>query len=139
MIHATDGEPQAGGLAPREKSSYVVGCGIESEHTDKHTDGEDTGVTLELPDYELADYDVPARGPVTGLARGVLGALARSPQVRGNVYLLLDHSASMSDEGKMEGLVRGALRLFAEARQREYEGGAYRVCGPRRPAFAGVA
>ncbi|CAA9296847.1 MAG: hypothetical protein AVDCRST_MAG93-4318, partial [uncultured Chloroflexia bacterium] len=43
---------------------------------------------------------------------------------RGTVYLLLDHSTSMSDKGKMEGLVRGSLRLFVEARKREYTVGA---------------
>ncbi len=50
----------------------------------------------------------------------MLGALIRRPGSRGTVYLLLDHSASMSDEGKMAGLTRGSLRLFAEARGREY-------------------
>lgn len=66
--------------------------------------------------------DVPAQPPATGVTRRVPGALTR-PQLRGTVYLLLDHSASMSDEGKMEGLVRGALRLFIEARQQEYKVG----------------
>ena len=40
--------------------------------------------------------------------------------MRGTVYLLLDHSTSMSDKGKMEGLIRGSLRLFVKARRREY-------------------
>ena len=40
--------------------------------------------------------------------------------MRGTVYLLLDHSASMADPGKMAGLTRGALRLFTEARKRQY-------------------
>ena len=53
----------------------------------------------------------------------MLGALVR-PQVRGTVYLLLDHSASMADKGKMEGLRRGSLRLFVEARRCEYAVGA---------------
>lgn len=59
----------------------------------------------------------------TGLAQTMLGALVR-PRVRGAVYLLLDHSASMADEGKMEGLLQGSLRLFTEARKCEYAVGA---------------
>lgn len=54
----------------------------------------------------------------------MLGALLERPHVRGTVYLLLDHSASMADKGKMEGLISGSLRLFAEARKREYAVGA---------------
>jgi Mg-chelatase subunit ChlD len=50
----------------------------------------------------------------------MLGALLKRPRLRGTVYLLLDHSASMSDEGKMEGLIGGSLRLFVEARKQEY-------------------
>lgn len=42
----------------------------------------------------------------------------------GTVYLLLDHSASMADEGKMEELIGGSMRLFAEARKRNYAVGA---------------
>ena len=48
------------------------------------------------------------------------GGLVRQAPVRGTVYLLLDHSASMADPGKMAQLTRGALRLFTEARQRDY-------------------
>ena len=48
------------------------------------------------------------------------GGLVRQAPVRGTVYLLLDHSASMADAGKMAQLTRGALRLFTEARQRDY-------------------
>jgi Mg-chelatase subunit ChlD len=58
------------------------------------------------------------------LVRAVLGAVLERLRLRGTVYLLLDHSASMADKGKMEGLIRGSLRLFAEARRREYAVGA---------------
>ena len=58
------------------------------------------------------------------MARSTLGALLKRPQVRGTVYLLLDHSASMADKGKMEGLISGSLRLFVEARKHEYAVGA---------------
>lgn len=54
----------------------------------------------------------------------MFGALLKRPQLRGTLYLLLDHSTSMSDMGKMEGLIRGSLRLFVEARKREYAVGA---------------
>jgi len=54
----------------------------------------------------------------------MFGALVERPRVRGTVYLLLDHSASMADKGKMEGLIGGSLRLFVEARKREYAVGA---------------
>jgi Mg-chelatase subunit ChlD len=60
----------------------------------------------------------------TELVQSVLGTLLKRPQVRGTVYLLLDHSASMSDEGKMDQLFCGSLRLFVEARKREYAVGA---------------
>jgi molecular chaperone DnaK len=52
-------------------------------------------------------------------------ALAHSRQkVRGTVYLLLDCSASMASDGKLEQLKRGSLRFFAEAWQRDYAVGA---------------
>lgn len=42
----------------------------------------------------------------------------------GTVYLLLDHSYSMVDKGKLEQLKKGALRFFAEAFVRGYAVGA---------------
>lgn len=45
-------------------------------------------------------------------------------KVKGTVYLLLDCSASMGSDGKLEQLKRGSLRFFAEAWQRDYAVGA---------------
>ncbi len=61
-----------------------------------------------------------------GLPKRVFGGLVRLPKLRGTVYLLLDTSASMSDSGKMAGLVRGSLHLFAEAQKRDYAVGIIR-------------
>ena len=74
---------------------------------------------------ELEVSSDPKRGALkTSAPRGLLpktlSGLVRQSPVRGTVYLLLDHSASMADPGKMAQLTRGALRLFTEARQREY-------------------
>lgn len=86
-------------------------------------DGETNG---ELP--------VPARpaAPRFGLVQRVAGALVpRRRELRGTVYLVLDHSTSMADPGKMDQLRNGALRFFLEAVQRDYAVGAV--------AFAGAA
>jgi Mg-chelatase subunit ChlD len=48
----------------------------------------------------------------------------RRQTVMGTVYLLLDCSASMGSDGKLEQLKRGSLRFFAEAWQRDYAVGA---------------
>lgn len=53
------------------------------------------------------------------------GALAsRRAPLRGTVVLLLDHSSSMADAGKMPQLRQGALRFFYEAWQRDFAVGA---------------
>ena len=93
---------------------HLLECSIDREGTDEEGEVE---VDLESHNARVQQVTAP-----TTLARNTLGALARQ-QVRGSVYLLLDHSASMSDEGKMEGLIQGSLRLFVEARQREYKVG----------------
>lgn len=74
---------------------------------------------------EVVERSGPAaiEKPTAGLARSSFGALTQHPNVCGVVYLLLDHSASMADEGKMEALFRGALHLFVQARRREYSVG----------------
>ena len=64
--------------------------------------------------------DVLVRAAPKGLVATAFGELVGRSRTRGTVYLLLDHSASMSDSGKMAQLTRGALRLFVEARKREY-------------------
>lgn len=68
------------------------------------------------------DLPVPARpAPAGSLVRRVVGALVpRRVRLRGTVYLLLDHSTSMGDAGKMDQLRRGALRFFLEAVRRDY-------------------
>jgi Mg-chelatase subunit ChlD len=80
------------------------------------------------------ELPVPARpaAPRFGLVRRVAGALVpRRRDLRGTVYLVLDHSTSMADPGKMDELRNGALRFFLEAVQRDYAVGAV--------AFAGAA
>lgn len=93
----------------------LLECGIDREGTDEEAEA---GVDPESHNAPVQQVTAP-----TTLARNTLGALLKRPQPRGTVYLLLDHSASMADEGKMEGLVQGSLRLFVEARQREYKVG----------------
>lgn len=81
-----------------------------------------------------ADLSVPVRptAKTGGLVRRVAAALVpRRRNLRGTVYLVLDHSTSMGDPGKMEQLRQGALRFFLEAVQRDYAVGAV--------AFAGAA
>lgn len=71
--------------------------------------------------------DVPARPerPATGLVRRSLAALVPvRRQLRGTIYLVLDHSTSMADPGKMDQLRQGALRFFLEAVQRDHAVGA---------------
>ena len=70
---------------------------------------------------------VPARphGPVGSLVRRSLQALVPTRRdLRGTVYLVLDHSTSMADPGKMDQLRQGALRFFLEAVQRDHAVGA---------------
>jgi len=71
-------------------------------------------------------------GPAPSLARRAVQALVpRRKNLRGVVYLVLDHSTSMGDPGKMDQLRKGALRFFLEAVRRDYAVGAV--------AFAGAA
>lgn len=79
-----------------------------------------------------ADLSVPARPTARtgGLARRVVASLVpRRQNLRGTVYLVLDHSTSMGDPGKMEQLRQGALRFFLEAVQRDYAVGAVAFAG----------
>lgn len=81
-----------------------------------------------------AELSVPVRptAKTGGLVRRVAASLVpRRRDLRGTVYLVLDHSTSMGDPGKMEQLRQGALRFFLEAVQRDYAVGAV--------AFAGAA
>ena len=96
----------------------AVECSIDSELTDEVVEGS-VAADLDIRNAPLQRAPAP-----TELARSMFGALLKRPQLRGTVYLLLDHSTSMSDEGKMEGLVRGSVRLFVEAQKREYVVGA---------------
>lgn len=60
-----------------------------------------------------------------GLVRAPGNGLAtRRFKVRGTVYLLLDHSASMAHDQKLLQVQRGAIRFFAEAWRRGYAVGA---------------
>lgn len=78
-----------------------------------HEEGEATPVPV-----------VPA-GSSTGLVGRVVHALVpRRRHLRGTVYLLLDHSTSMGDPGKMSQLREGSMRFFLEAVQRGYAVGA---------------
>lgn len=68
----------------------------------------------------------PSREPI-GLLRRTPGAwsLARPWSTRtGTVMLVLDHSTSMADPGKMHQLRRGAFKFFVEAVRRHYAVGA---------------
>ena len=67
----------------------------------------------------------PAEATSARLVRRAVGALVpRRRRLRGTVYLILDHSTSMADPGKMEELRQGALRFFLEAVQRDHAVGA---------------
>lgn len=73
------------------------------------------------------DVPVPAvpAGRRGGLVRRAVGALLpRRRDLRGTVYLVLDHSTSMGDPGKMTQLHQGAMRFFLEAVPRGYAVGA---------------
>lgn len=75
------------------------------------------------------DLVVPARATRTGVPAWVAAAgdlVAPSGGRAGTVYLVLDHSTSMGDPGKMAQLRRGALRFFLEAVRRDYAVGAVR-------------
>jgi Mg-chelatase subunit ChlD len=98
--------------------SEAVEFGIDDKLKEKRVEG---GAAADLESHGTLARQASAPKE---LSRSTLGALLKWPQVRGTVYLLLDHSASMSDKGKMEGLICGSLRLFAEARKREYAVGA---------------
>lgn len=65
-------------------------------------------------------------GPITNtaLVQRDTALVHRRQKVRGTVYLLLDCSASMASDGKLEQLKRGSLRFFAEAWQHDYAVGA---------------
>jgi Mg-chelatase subunit ChlD len=64
-------------------------------------------------------------GGSANLVRRAVGALVpRRRRLRGTVYLVLDHSTSMADPGKMDELRQGALRFFLEAVQRDHAVGA---------------
>jgi Mg-chelatase subunit ChlD len=56
--------------------------------------------------------------------RAVAALVPRRRGLRGTVYLVLDHSTSMADPGKMDQLREGALRFFLEAIQRDHAVGA---------------
>lgn len=62
--------------------------------------------------------------PKTTLVKQETALVHRRQRVKGTVYLLLDCSASMAIDGKLEQLKRGSLRFFAEAWQRDYAVGA---------------
>ena len=75
------------------------------------------------PDAPLAPArPLPASGSLVRRAVGAL--LPRRRNLRGTVYLVLDHSTSMADPGKMDQLRQGALRFFLEAVQRDHAVGA---------------
>ncbi len=87
------------------------------------------------------ELPVPARpaSRAGGLVRRAVSALVpRRRNLRGTVYLVLDHSTSMGDPGKMEQLRRGALRFFLEAVQRDYAVGAVAFAGGAE-AIAGAS
>lgn len=66
----------------------------------------------------------PHRRP-GGLVERAVGALVPTRRnLEGTVYLVLDHSTSMADPGKMDQLRQGALRFFLEAVQRNHAVGA---------------
>ncbi len=65
----------------------------------------------------MAQAEVGEAGLVRRAADALMGRRAR---LTGTVYLLLDHSASMADDGKMSELRRGSVRFFYEAWRRRY-------------------
>ena len=81
------------------------------------------------PEEALADpVEVPgARAPILLRAAGAL--VPKRRRLRGVVYLVLDHSTSMADPGKMDAMRQGAVRFFLEAVQREYAVGAVAFAG----------
>jgi Mg-chelatase subunit ChlD len=83
------------------------------------------------PNGELPVPARPAPRPGSLVRRAASALVPRRRRLRGTVYLVLDHSTSMGDPGKMEQLRSGALRFFLEAVQRDYAVGAI--------AFAGAA
>lgn len=89
------------------------------------------------PAEALAEpLDAPAgRAPIVLRAAGAL--VPKRRRLRGVVYLVLDHSTSMADPGKMDAMRQGALRFFLEAVQREYAVGAVAFAG-RADVVAGA-
>ncbi len=73
--------------------------------------------------------EAEAQEPTGGLVRRVATSLIPRRNLRGVVYLVLDHSTSMADPGKMNALREGALRFFLEAVQRDYAVGAVAFAG----------
>lgn len=63
------------------------------------------------------------------IPRAAAALLPRRHALRGTVYLVLDHSTSMADPGKMDQLRSGALRFFLEAVQRGHAVGAVAFAG----------
>lgn len=78
------------------------------------------------------DVPVPVApvGPRPGLVRRAVSALVpRRLDLRGTVYLVLDHSTSMADPGKMAQLRNGSIRFFLTAVGRGYAVGAVSFAG----------
>jgi Mg-chelatase subunit ChlD len=69
----------------------------------------------------VAPRDAPVKD---ALVKKETAIVSKRGKVRGTVYLLLDCSASMGSDGKLEQLKRGSLRFFSEAWQRDYAVGA---------------
>ncbi len=117
-------------MDPRAHTTGASG-GASPERADRGASPEraDRGVSPERADRGAtaarAEAGAPAGAPAVryggGPLRRAAGALVgRRERLRGTVYLVLDHSASMADEGKMPQLVRGAVRFFYEAWRRRY-------------------
>lgn len=75
-------------------------------------------------DGEIAVAAEPAVRRDGLLRRTVAALVPRRQDLRGTVYLVLDHSTSMGDPGKMPQLQQGAMRFFLEAVPRGYAVGA---------------
>lgn len=71
-----------------------------------------------MPDAD--DNILELQASVSTLEPRGFALLSKRAQLKGTVFLLLDHSASMADGQKWLQLKRGALRFFAEAYSREY-------------------